>query len=139
MANEEIKYTIDLLLNKILSEDKQYDITKITEAYDFAAKQHIDQKRDSGEPYITHPIAVAYILLELGMDTDTICAALLHDVVEDTDATLDDIKKLFGDDCAMLVDGVTKIGKIPLLSFEDEMEVARQINEAYTYFERKFL
>lgn len=120
MANEEIKYTIDLLLNKILSEDKQYDITKITEAYDFAAKQHIDQKRDSGEPYITHPIAVAYILLELGMDTDTICAALLHDVVEDTDATLDDIKKLFGDDCAMLVDGVTKIGKIPLFTKEEQ-------------------
>ncbi|MBP0959763.1 MAG: bifunctional (p)ppGpp synthetase/guanosine-3',5'-bis(diphosphate) 3'-pyrophosphohydrolase, partial [Oscillospiraceae bacterium] len=113
-------HTIDLLLTKIIDGDKQYDITKIVEAYKFAESHHIGQKRDSGEPYITHPLAVAYILLELGMDTDTICVALLHDVVEDTDATLDDVRKLFGDDCATLVDGVTKIGKIPLFTKEEQ-------------------
>lgn len=120
MPNTEINYTIDFLLTKILSGDKQYDITKIVEAYKFAESHHIGQKRDSGEPYITHPLAVAYILIELGMDTDTICVALLHDVVEDTDATLDEVRKLFGDDCAMLVDGVTKIGKIPLFTKEEQ-------------------
>lgn len=120
MQNKEIIHTIDLLLTKIITGDKQYDITKIVEAYKYAESHHTGQKRDSGEPYITHPLAVAYILLELGMDTDTICVALLHDVVEDTDATLEDVRKLFGDDCAMLVDGVTKIGKIPLFTKEEQ-------------------
>ncbi|MDE6596238.1 MAG: bifunctional (p)ppGpp synthetase/guanosine-3',5'-bis(diphosphate) 3'-pyrophosphohydrolase, partial [Oscillospiraceae bacterium] len=67
-----------------------------------------------------HPLAVSFILLELGMDTDTICAAMLHDVVEDTDVTLEEIKKLFGQDVAMLVDGVTKLGKIPLFTKEEQ-------------------
>lgn len=120
MENGELTHTIDLLLSKILSGDKQYDITKIVDAYKFAESRHIGQKRDSGEPYITHPLAVAYILLELGMDTDTICVALLHDVVEDTDTTLEDVRKAFGDDCAILVDGVTKIGKIPLFTKEEQ-------------------
>lgn len=120
MLEQEVVYTIDALIQKIIDGDKQYDLNKIVAAYEFAAKAHEGQLRDSGEPYITHPLAVSFILLELGMDTDTICAAMLHDVVEDTPATLDDIKKKFGDDVAMLVDGVTKIGKIPLFTKEEQ-------------------
>ena len=89
----ETVYTIDSLIQKILDDEKQYDLSKIISAYELAAKAHANQVRSSGEPYITHPVAVAYILLELGMDTDTICAALLHDVVEDTDVTLEELKK----------------------------------------------
>lgn len=116
----ETAYTVDALIQKILDGEKQYDLSKIISAYEFAAKAHANQVRSSGEPYITHPVSVSYILLELGMDTDTICAAMLHDVVEDTDATLEDIKKLFGQDVAMLVDGVTKLGKIPLFTKEEQ-------------------
>ncbi|MBQ8176844.1 MAG: bifunctional (p)ppGpp synthetase/guanosine-3',5'-bis(diphosphate) 3'-pyrophosphohydrolase, partial [Oscillospiraceae bacterium] len=112
--------TIDALIQKILDDDKQYDLSKIISAYEFAAKAHSNQVRSSGEPYITHPLAVSFILLELGMDTDTICAAMLHDVVEDTDTTLEEVKKLFGQDVAMLVDGVTKLGKIPLFTKEEQ-------------------
>lgn len=85
-------FTIEMIIQKILTDDKQYDLSKIISAYEFAAKAHEGQKRSSGQAYIIHPLAVAYTLLELGMDTDTICAALLHDVVEDTPATLDDLK-----------------------------------------------
>lgn len=112
--------TIDMLIQKILDDEKQYDLSKIISAYEFAAKAHANQVRSSGEPYITHPLAVSFILLELGMDTDTICAAMLHDVVEDTDVTLEEVKKGFGQDVAMLVDGVTKLGKIPLFTKEEQ-------------------
>lgn len=113
-------YTIDALIQKILDDEKQYDLSKIISAYEFAAKAHANQFRSSGEPYITHPLAVSFILLELGMDTDTICVAMLHDVVEDTDVTLEEVKKRFGQDVAMLVDGVTKLGKIPLFTKEEQ-------------------
>ena len=101
--------TIDMLIQKILTEDKQYDLSKIISSYEFAARAHEGQTRSSGQPYIIHPLSVSYILLELGMDTDTICAAMLHDVVEDTPVTLEEVKKRFGQDVAMLVDGVTKL------------------------------
>ncbi|MFT3950736.1 MAG: bifunctional (p)ppGpp synthetase/guanosine-3',5'-bis(diphosphate) 3'-pyrophosphohydrolase [Oscillospiraceae bacterium] len=117
---EQIHYTIDTLIQKILNDDKQYDLSKIVSAYELAAQYHISQKRDSGEPYISHPLAVAYILLELGMDTDTICAALLHDVVEDTECTVQELQKKFGVDVAMLVNGVTKLGKIPIFTKEEQ-------------------
>lgn len=113
-------FTIEMIIQKILTDDKQYDLSKIISAYEFAAKAHEGQKRSSGQAYIIHPLAVAYTLLELGMDTDTICAALLHDVVEDTPATLDDLKKRFGQDVAMLVDGVTKLSKIPVFTKEEQ-------------------
>ncbi len=120
LNKSETVYTVDSLIQKILDDEKQYDLSKIISAYEYAAKAHANQVRSSGEPYITHPVAVAFILLELGMDTDTICAALLHDVVEDTDTTLEDIHKLFGQDVATLVDGVTKLGKIPLFTKEEQ-------------------
>ena len=113
-------YTMDMIVGKILSDDRQYDIGKLVNAYEFAAECHKGQVRSSGQPYIIHPVSVAYIVLELGMDTDTLCAALLHDVVEDTAATLDDLKKRFGQDVAMLVDGVTKLDKVPTFTKEQQ-------------------
>lgn len=113
-------YTIEMLLERIQNGEKQYDTEKIQTAYDFAEKAHRGQVRTSGEPYISHPVAVAYILLEMCMDTDTICAALLHDVVEDTGVELEVIRKKFGDDVALMVDGVTKIGQVPLNTKEEQ-------------------
>lgn len=113
-------YTIDVLIDKIRACEKQYDLAKIISAYEFANEAHMGVKRSSGEPYITHPIAVACILLEYCMDTDTICAALLHDVVEDTDTTLDTLSRKFSPEVANLVDGVTKIGQVPLNTKEEQ-------------------
>ena len=115
-------YTIEYLTEKIRASEKPYDLEKIIAAYEVANEAHSGVKRSSGEPYITHPIAVACILLEFCMDTDTICAALLHDVVEDTDVTLDTLKRKFGDDVANLVDGVTKIGQVPLNNTKEEQQ-----------------
>jgi GTP diphosphokinase / guanosine-3',5'-bis(diphosphate) 3'-diphosphatase len=88
------------------------DIRLIERAYEVAARWHAGQKRLSGDPYITHPLAVATILAELGMNHETICAALLHDTVEDTSYTLAELRRDFGDDVAALVDGVTKLDKV---------------------------
>jgi len=118
--SEQKSITVDVLIQKILSGEKQYDLSKIVSAYELANKYHDGQKRESGEPYITHPLAVAYILLELGMDTDTICAALLHDVVEDTDCTLEILQKKFGSDVAMLVNGVTKLKKVETFTKDEQ-------------------
>lgn len=85
---------------------------KIQSAYEVAAMAHEGQKRKSGEPYITHPLAVATIVASYGLDEDTICAALLHDSVEDTDVSLDDLAEQFGPEVARLVDGVTKLDRI---------------------------
>lgn len=108
------------LIQRLSDLDKHYNLAKLRSAYEYAAEKHDGQFRESGEPYITHPLAVAAILVDLGMDTDAICAALLHDVVEDTDATFDDVKKKFGADVANLVDGVTKLDKIKLASKEEQ-------------------
>lgn len=92
----------------------QYDeipVLVLDSAIDYATKKHAGQKRKSGEPYITHPLAVAGILVEWGMDIDTVIAGVLHDTVEDTDATLDELESLFGRDIAFLVDGVTKVSQ----------------------------
>lgn len=118
--SEQKSITVDVLIQKILGGEKQYDLSKIVSAYEVANKYHDGQKRESGEPYITHPLAVAYILLELGMDTDTICAALLHDVVEDTECTLEILQKKFGSDVAMLVNGVTKLKKVETFTKDEQ-------------------
>ena len=95
------------------------DMALIERAYDTAEKMHEGQLRKSGEPYIIHPMAAAEILAELGMDEDTIVAGLLHDVVEDTEYTKDDLEKDFGSNIALLVDGVTKLGSIKFESKEE--------------------
>ncbi len=102
-----------------VKQNPQYDSEKIKKAYDIAKDAHKDQKRRSGEPYIMHPVAVAQILFDFGMDNECIIAALLHDVVEDTKVSIDTIKETFGDEVALLVDGVTKLGKIPLSTREE--------------------
>lgn len=112
--------TYEALMASLEQSDKIYDLEKIRKAYEHADKCHQGQKRQSGEPYISHPLAVAIILVGLGMDTDCLCAALLHDVVEDTDATLEGISKQFGPDVALMVNGVTKLGQIPLTTKEEQ-------------------
>ncbi|MGD8324033.1 MAG: HD domain-containing protein, partial [Gammaproteobacteria bacterium] len=88
------------------------ELLGIVEAYLLAAESHKDQIRKSGEPYITHPVAAAKILADLRLEASTIKAALLHDVVEDTATTLEDVRRKFGDDVALLVDGVSKLDRI---------------------------
>ena len=99
---------------------RTYELEPIQKAFEMAYKAHDGQFRRSGEPYICHPVAVAKILIELGMDSVCLVAALLHDVVEDTDVELEKIRKTFGDDVAQLVDGVTKLGLIPLSTKEEQ-------------------
>ena len=108
-------------LKKIIAESgKEYDREQIEAAYRLAEEKHREQKRSSGEPYIIHPLSVAAILVGLGMDSQSVMAGLLHDVVEDTDCTLEDIQKQFGKEVALLIDGVTKLGKIPYSSREEQ-------------------
>jgi guanosine-3',5'-bis(diphosphate) 3'-pyrophosphohydrolase len=103
---------LEPLIKTIRAHHPKADVRTVERAYGVAAHWHRDQKRKSGDPYITHPLAVATILAELGMNTETICAALLHDTVEDTPYTLSELRSEFGEDVAALVDGVTKLDKV---------------------------
>ena len=107
-----INPVLEPLIKTVRATHPKADIRLIERAYESAAYWHRDQKRRSGDPYITHPLAVATILAELGMNTETICAALLHDTVEDTPYTLTELRGEFGEDIAALVDGVTKLDKV---------------------------
>ena len=102
---------IEDVINVVKKKKGRRDTKIIQKAYDFAKEKHGDQLRKSGEPYIIHPVQVAYTLADLGMDDNTICAALLHDVLEDTSATYDDLVKEFNEEVAYMVDGVTKLRK----------------------------
>ncbi len=113
-------YTFENLREIIQKTGRQYNMEKIEMAYELAQRAHAGQMRLSGEPYVIHPIAVACILVDLGMDSDSIVAALLHDVVEDTSIHNEDVQKQFGSQVALLVDGVTKLGRIPLFSKEEQ-------------------
>lgn len=106
--------TIESILSAVKSYQPDADFAMIERAYLVAKEGHQSQTRASGEPYINHPLNVAAILTELQLDDTTIAAAILHDVVEDTLFTLDEIKDMFGDEMALLIDGVTKIGQIPI-------------------------
>jgi len=99
---------------------KEQDLQRIQDAYDFADQAHHGQVRKSGEPYILHPVAVAEIIVDMGMDVLSIIAALLHDVVEDTTVDLQTVRAKFGETCAMLVDGLTKLEKIQFRSKEEQ-------------------
>jgi len=101
------------LLEKLKSNGKEYNWELIDKAYKFACIAHEGQKRSSGEPFVTHPLQVAYILAEMEMDTATIVAGMLHDTVEDSSFTYENTLKKFGEEIANLVDGVTKLAKIP--------------------------
>ena len=103
------------------------DLALLQHAYDVAEEMHRSQRRKSGDPYITHPLAVATILAELGMDTTTLVAALLHDTVEDTEYSLDGLREDFGDEVAHLVDGVTKLDKVQLGSAAEAETIRKMV------------
>lgn len=108
------------LIEKIHSNYSEQDAEILMSAYSYAEQMHEGQKRASGEPYFTHPCAVAEILINLGLDTPSVTAAFLHDVVEDTSATDEDIRQRFGNEVMTLVEGVTKLDKIKFTSHEEE-------------------
>lgn len=119
MLDHKDEYSYDKLkleLNKYIH--KEEDLSLINHAYEYAFKMHTGQFRKSGEPYIIHPLAVCTILASLHCGPNTICAGMLHDVVEDTSATLDDIKNMFNEDIASMVDGVTKVTKLQFASLK---------------------
>ena len=117
---EEKDIDIKNIISEMKKHNKKSDIKLIMKAYSYAKQHHGDQKRKSGESYIVHPIQVAYTLSTLGLDDSTICAALMHDLAEDTDVTIDNISKEFSKEIAEMVNGVTKLGKINYVSAEEE-------------------
>ena len=130
MSIKTINITIDELIEKFKKyNNNEKDMDLIRRAYDYAEKKHFGQKRISGDDYILHPLNVALILTEISADAPCMAAALLHDTVEDSDATKEEIEKLFGSEVALLVDGVTKINKI---NFNSD-------SEASAAYQRKIL
>lgn len=107
------------LINRIRDDYSRNEIEQVEQAYAFALRAHAGQTRISGEAFISHPLEVATILAELELDAATLVAALLHDVVEDTDFTIEDIRQVFGEEVALLVDGVTKLGRLEFMSKEE--------------------
>ena len=120
MQENDKEITIQDVITKKKEISKRVDTKAIMKAYNYAVQHHGDQKRRSGEPYIIHPINVAYILAGVGLDEATICAALLHDVVEDTDVTDADLRRDFGEEVADMVAGVTKLGSMQFTSVEEQ-------------------
>ncbi len=112
--------TVDTICNTIQGYFPDADLALVRKAYAFAEKAHGEQKRSSGDPYIIHPTEVAQILADLRLDLSSICAAFLHDTVEDTAAKLEDIEREFGKDVATLVDGVTKLNKMSFRTTEEK-------------------
>ena len=117
---EEQQRDYEKLYKQMQDSGRSYDYALVKKAFEFCAIKHEGQKRYTNEDYYIHPFNVALIIVSLGMDGESIAAALLHDVVEDTDTTLDDIKREFGDDVALLVDGVTKIGRLNFSTKEQQ-------------------
>ena len=112
MSDTENNIKINDIINRIKKSRRKCNVKLIMKAYDLANKSHDGQLRKSGEPYIIHPLQVAYIVADIGLDDESVCAALLHDVVEDTEITLQNIKDEFGEEIAEMVDGVTKLSKL---------------------------
>lgn len=112
--------SFEALLEKVKAYNPKADTDKLTRAYKLAENAHAGQLRNTGEPYIIHPLAVAHILADLELDVDSIVGALLHDVVEDTDCTVGEIAEEFGDGVSIIVDGVTKLGKIQYTTKEEQ-------------------
>ncbi len=110
----------DALIARVSKSYSEEELANVKKAYDLASNAHEGQKRLSGEPYIMHPLNVAIILSKLGMDDASVIAAILHDTVEDTKMTYNDVKSAFGETVADLVEGVTKIGKVPLQTKEEQ-------------------
>ena len=120
VVNDAAMRDYNALLECMQNQGGSYDIPLIEKAFNYCVDHHLGQKRLTNEEYYIHPYNVAKIIIALGMDSQSIAAALLHDVFEDTDVEIDEIKRLFGDDVALLVDGVTKIGRLNISSKEQE-------------------
>ena len=113
-------HQLDQILSDVASYFPSADLPLVRRAYQFAAQAHDGQTRKSGDPYVTHPLAVAQIIAELKLDVASVCAGLLHDCVEDTSATIEQLSELFGKEVAFLVEGVTKLGKLPYSTREEQ-------------------
>jgi GTP diphosphokinase / guanosine-3',5'-bis(diphosphate) 3'-diphosphatase len=113
-------HTLDQILSEVAGYHPSADLTLIRRAYQFAAQAHEGQTRKSGDPYVTHPLSVAQVIAELKLDVASVCAGLLHDCVEDTSATVEQLGEQFGKEIAFLVDGVTKLGKLPYSTREEQ-------------------
>ncbi len=120
MTENQDKITIYDVISKKKEVARKADTKLIMKAYNLAAEKHKNQKRGSGEPYIIHPLNVAYILASIGMDDNTLCAALLHDVVEDTDVTSKDLTEMFGEEISDMVSGVTKLSTLQFATVEEK-------------------
>ena len=118
---------LEFLLERVSKQNPQANIKKIRAAYECAAAAHEGQKRRNGEPYIIHPVAVAEIVVEMGLDTDSICAALLHDCIEDTEFGYKEIENKFGTPVAELVDGVTRLGMLRYSKEQEQFEDLRKM------------
>ena len=114
------KHDFEGLKKKVLTYNTNFNTEVLEKAYKVAEKAHEGQMRESGEPYVSHPLEVAYILADLELDCDTLVGALLHDVVEDTSMTIADVNREFGDSVGLIVDGVTKLGKIQYTTAEEQ-------------------
>ena len=119
---EAVRLDFEKLIDYVKDNFSDKDREMLQKAFELAYNAHEGQKRRSGEPYIIHPLAVAKILAEMGMDAESVCAALLHDVVEDTEITSQEVRNMFGSDVEHLVDGVTKLGQIPLSASKEEAQ-----------------
>jgi GTP diphosphokinase / guanosine-3',5'-bis(diphosphate) 3'-diphosphatase len=119
--------TIQQVINKVKENNHKADITMLELAYEFAVKAHNHQKRRTGEPYIQHSLHTAFVLAQIRADMDTVIAGILHDIPEDTEYTLEDIKKNFGDEIATLVEGITKLSKIKYRGIERYTESLRKM------------
>ena len=122
-----MKNRIDFLIERVQKQNPSANVKKIRAAYECAAKAHEGQKRRNGEPYIIHPVAVAEIIVEMGLDTDSICAGLLHDCIEDTDFGYREIENKFGTSVAELVDGVTRLGMLRYSKEQEQFEDLRKM------------
>ena len=125
---DEIEKQFEKLLETIAATNPTANRERITEAYRFAREAHGDQKRRDGSPFISHPLAAAQIIAEMGLDEESVIAAILHDCIEDTPVTHEDVAKKFGDEVAEIVEGVTKLTRVVYTSKEEEqMENLRKM------------
>ena len=133
MTKKNIGITIDSLIERVSTYMSEEEIGEIKKAYEYASKMHFGVKRLTGENYIEHPLNVAYILTDINADCPTICAGLLHDILEDCDVTKQEFEDIFGKEITTLVDGVTKINKLNF-DVEQAATIATQKKQAFFIF-----
>ena len=127
--NTSVKIMYEDLREQASTQFSKEELIVLDKAFQVANEKHKEQKRSSGEPYIIHPVSVAKIVLDYGMDCASVVAALLHDTVEDTDLTLEQVDELFGEEITHLVDGLTKLGKVPLDIKDKEEQQAENVRK----------